>query len=1314
VAEGLTVTLVNDGPRFGLRLAGSHNVDAGDVTVALHFGGTETWNGGTDAGLTVYLFDLTSTIRFHPGLHVVGVGVGIEGSDGGLLVSTDNVVLGSVDGYLSFDIDPRATRVFSFVAAGVELVKVGLPLGLLGGAGSGSSNPVAASLLSGGGATTSGDQQGVNPSVDVAVYYRGGGVNVDFGGTSGPLWIGVHRQFGPIYIDQVGVNVLDGPVLSLLVDGSVHVGPLTVQVDDLELDIPLARLGEPDQWGLDLKGLAVAFDQDPVTIAGGLVKYPGPPVQYNGMLVVSVSDLGVAAVGSYARPADAQGGYTSLFVFAALCYPLGGPPWLFITGLGGGAGYNRELIVPQSVDDVPGFVLVSAIDDNSLANDPMKALSQIGPNMPPKRGAFWLAAGLRFTTFEVVKTTAVVYVALDSGVEVGVLGVSRMALPDESFAVVSVELALAARFSTQEMLLSVQAQLTDNSWLFSQDCQLTGGFAFFMWFRDAQFVLTLGGYHPSFQRPDNFPVVPRLGFNWRVDDTIVIKGEAYFALTNTCVMLGGRLEAVFDAGAIRAWFIAYADVLIAWDPFTYDVAIGVSVGVSATVKICFFGCVRISISVSVGARLRLAGPPLHGSVGIDYWVLSFTIPFGDEPHDPSALSWAQFRDKYLIAGDPSGAATSTRVAAGLLPPDPAGAAAAAGVSGQPWKVGAEYTFAVATRLASERWADFLSAAEHSHPQVGDIDIAPMGSSAGDATTVLRLAITTKAGAAVATSADHWTITPSVGPVPEATWRYFDSVPAAARNITAITGASVEGHAVATGRSQLIAIQKLVDDLPQYAHPLPFTPSLGVDLALVQAWGAGATQLVAATAAAGTPTMLDASTALLSGAATDPGFRKKLGLPPESTPAAVSQVRRRRSAPPLVAPLATGMTLEAVPTGSAPTYTHPADVVPELLDTPRLRGVLRDRPQTTTVTRVAARTSVQSVQAAVGVPRSAPPTGAGTATGAPVLGGGLLRVAAPAAAAATRAAAAARTARSLDLGVAASVAEQSAFEAAAADAVGDGVPLAAGETHVWDLPPAWGSGQVELSGPAGTVVRVTAWNRAGGVLADTQQLLGDGPTSAGLTGRVRHVAVTCLGAVPGIESAASLAPAGRIAATGWQSGSRVLQVAPHTALCRGGWLTVSTPAASRRRQASRPLAVARAADVVRGSLVVETTLPVDSQVVGVRIDLADVAAADGGDLVVAVDGGTFGPPVEVTGRRQRLLLYDVRTRDDDAGHLTVTVGSGRGWTLSGVVALPGRATEWSTRFSTSIPDDLVPDGPLTDGGACVVRLVPGGTGGNSDG
>ena len=61
---------------------------------------------------------------------------------------------------------------------------------------------------------------------------------------------------------------------------------------------------------------------------------------------------------------------------------------------------------------------------------------------------------------------------------------SRAALPPGSdVAIAQIELALKARFCTAEGLLSVQAQLTENSWLLDPMCRLTGGFAFIVWFR---------------------------------------------------------------------------------------------------------------------------------------------------------------------------------------------------------------------------------------------------------------------------------------------------------------------------------------------------------------------------------------------------------------------------------------------------------------------------------------------------------------------------------------------------------------------------------------------------------------------------------------------------------------------------------------------------------------------------------------------------------------------------------------------------------------------------------------------------------------
>ena len=465
----------------------------------------------------------------------------------------------------------------------------------------------------------------------------------------------------------------------MLVDGGVAIAGLTVQVDDLGVIAPLDRLATPSAWGLDLRGLAVALQAGPVSLAGGLVKRQGPPIDYAGIVNVEVAGKGFSAVGAYGRPSDAAGAYTSLFVFVALPFVIGGPPYLFVTGLGGGAGYNRRLIPPADVTAVAGYPLITAID-GGLVSDPMKALDQLGSAMPPKRGSLWLAAGVRFTSFALVETTAVAYVSLDRGVEVGVLGLSRAAIPDKTRALAAVELAIKARFSADEGVLSVQAQLTDHSWLLSKDCQLTGGFAFFIWFPRGQFVLTLGGYHPAFAKPPEFPVVPRLGFHWAVSDSVTIKGESYFALTSSCVMAGGRLEAGYKSGGIEASFVVFADFLISWDPFHYDISAGVTVSAGFHKRICFFACVTIDVHISIGASVHILGPPLHGEAKVDLEICSVTVRFGPQAAPPpSFIGWDQFVARYVVAGAQDASAVSAHAGPG---PPRAGVRHGAGASGE--------------------------------------------------------------------------------------------------------------------------------------------------------------------------------------------------------------------------------------------------------------------------------------------------------------------------------------------------------------------------------------------------------------------------------------------------------------------------------------------------------------------------------------------------------------------------------------------------------------------------------------------------------
>ncbi|HEY6481280.1 MAG TPA: DUF6603 domain-containing protein, partial [Streptosporangiaceae bacterium] len=979
----LSLEFVDDSGQLGLRLLGSVDLSGdGSPQVSVLLGGPATWLGPT-AGLTLYLFTVAGGLQFAPRLLARGLGVGLAGSGNAPLLNESGLRIGGLDGYVAFEIDLTGGTV-SGLGGGLEIDKLGLPISQFDSASS--SNPVAASLLDSNG-PAGGDDSAVNPAVNVIAYDLDGQFVVEFAGNSGPVVIPVHASFGPVYLDQIDLALSGSNEVSLGIDGSVKIAGLDVSVIELALGIPLAFLTSPEHWSLDLQGLAVAYHQDPIEITGGLRKSPGPPVEYDGMLSVSIEDLGLTIVGSYSRPSDAQGAYTSLFMFVSLGMPLGGPPFAFIMGLGGGFGYNRELIVPTDLNQIDSFVLVSAIDDSSLANDPMGALLQMGTAIPARRGAFWIAAGVRFTTFELINSTVVVAIALDRGFEIDILGISRMALPSEDVALVSVELALKARFNSEEGVLSVQAQLTDNSYIFSPDCQLTGGFAFFVWYPQGQFVLTMGGYNPAFSKPAQFPDVPRLGFNWSVGDVVVIKGGCYFALTNSCVMAGGSLSATADFGPVKAWFDAYLDFLVSWDPFAYEFDIGVEIGASLSIQVCFFGCVTIGVTVSLGAQLSIAGPPFHGTASIDAYVTTITVSFGDPPQPPPYISdFGVFAGKYLTAGDADGTAVSLQLNSGVLVPDPPGAQPRPGTQAQPWQVGTEFSLTTTTRMPATATTDFVTGSSAS-PIAGlnALDIAPMDLIGVASVHTLTLEQLQENGSwqavVLAQGPAHFTVTAATGPFPEATWHWVDPqhLPAAARTITAVAGFKVDAHVEFNDQSQLIPISALVNDQPQYALPLPFATTALVSPAL-QDYGAAAESIAAAIAGASSAQMLAASVSVLTGTGIFAQNRAAFGLPPAGLgPLAAAALRQARSAPPLVAPITTGLTMKPVGL-PAPNVAGPLEPVSAvLLEQPRLRAVLAAHLQPVTDAPQSLRTSVAGLSAlapAAGtsppVPRMAPP------------------------------------------------------------------------------------------------------------------------------------------------------------------------------------------------------------------------------------------------------------------------------------------------------------------------------------------------------
>ena len=463
-------------------------------------------------------------------------------------------------------------------------------------------------------------------------------------------WYALHKAVGPILFERVGMQYKAGEAW-LYVDAALTSPTMTISLDGLVIHSPLTRL-DPQ---IDLRGLGIAYANGPVTMGGGFLQMGDGA--YEGTAVIQTAEFTLSALGAYAK----HNGHPSLFVYAFLDEPLGGPSFFFVTGVAAGFGYNRVLMIPP-IEQIAQFPLVTeAIQGSGVAHDLTGELEKLHTFIPPAVGQEFLAVGLTFTTFNLINSFALLTISAGSQFEIDILGLSTAVVPTPEAGksvspLAQAQMALKVSFVPDEGFLGVRAQLTPNSYILSRHCRLTGGFAFYSWFSGpygGDFVQTLGGYHPAFRVPAHYPRVPRLGFNWRISGHITIKGQAYYALTAAALMAGGRLEALWHSGGLRAWFVIGADFLISWKPYHYDARVYVNVGVSYTFRIHLgFATIHKTLSAHIGADLHLWGPEFSGRAHVHLWFVSFTVHFGAHAWQrPQPIDWFTFKSSFLPADD---------------------------------------------------------------------------------------------------------------------------------------------------------------------------------------------------------------------------------------------------------------------------------------------------------------------------------------------------------------------------------------------------------------------------------------------------------------------------------------------------------------------------------------------------------------------------------------------------------------------------------------------------------------------------------------
>lgn len=485
-------------------------------------------------------------------------------------------------------------------------------------------------------------------------------------------WFNVQKKVGPVSFNRFGVRYYQ-KFMWVLLDMVLSMSDLNLSLNGLAVGFDvLAAFKDPkallkprfrlDGIGLQYTGkgplqIGGAFLREQITLANGQTID-----QYSGAALIRTNAFSLTAIGSYTE----INGSPSLFIYASLDCSLGGPPFFFVTGLALGFGYNRSLRTPTAVEEVASFPLVRLVLNAAppIAQSPnspststklptqekaklLDVLGQLQSYIPPDPGKVFLAVGIKFTSFKLIDSFALLIATFGDEFRLKLLGISKIVAPPPltgQTPIAEVSIGLIAEFIPREGMLKVDGKILPGAYIFSRNCQISGGFAFYSWFSSphaGDFVLTVGGYHPRFNVPDHYPKVDRFNLNWQVDSNLSVKGSAYFALTSSAIMAGGSLEAYFAQDRLQVWFNFNADFLVSWQPFYYEAEISVSLRVSYRTWLKTF-------QFSVGVFLRIWGPEFQGIARVDLKIVQFSIRFGNQGGSkPNPLTWAEFKQAFL-------------------------------------------------------------------------------------------------------------------------------------------------------------------------------------------------------------------------------------------------------------------------------------------------------------------------------------------------------------------------------------------------------------------------------------------------------------------------------------------------------------------------------------------------------------------------------------------------------------------------------------------------------------------------------------------
>ena len=448
-----------------------------------------------------------------------------------------------------------------------------------------------------------------------------------------------HIDLGPIAFEALTIAAkLDKGKIPVSVGADLRatLGPLIAVVENMGVittfSFPPGNSGNlgPLQFDLGFKppnGVGLSLDAG-VVKGGGYLYFDFDREEYAGVLELSIANIvTVKAIGLITtKMPDGSKGFSLLIIITAefgTGIQLGFG--FTLIGLGGLLGLNRTMNLPPLMEGVrTGAINSIMFPANPVANAP-RIISDLRLIFPPYVGKFLIGpmAKLGWGTPTLVSVSLGVIIEIPGNI--AILGVLKIALPAEEAPLIVIQVNFAGAIEFDKKRLYFFATLFESRVLF---LTIEGDMGLLVaWGDDANFVVSVGGFHPRFNPPPlPFPNPRRIAIDILNTPVYRIRSEGYFAVTSNTVQFGSSTELMIDVGVAQIQGHINFDALFQFSPFYFIIEI--SAGVSFKV----FGIGLFSISL----QFALEGPApwrAHGTGTLSLFFFDvsadFDVTWGD-------------------------------------------------------------------------------------------------------------------------------------------------------------------------------------------------------------------------------------------------------------------------------------------------------------------------------------------------------------------------------------------------------------------------------------------------------------------------------------------------------------------------------------------------------------------------------------------------------------------------------------------------------------------------------------------------------------